>query len=383
MNQAPALRVALNTTSLLSPKTGIGRYTYELAKRLSTVPGLDASFFYGAHWSKEVSDQTSPAVAGLLPTIRRYLPYSYELRRWIQRNRFQSRAKERCFDLYHEPNNVSLPFDGPLVLTVHDLSWIRFPALHPAERVRAMNLSFEPGLKRAAQIITDSEFVKEELVIQFGVKPELIHPIPLGASAAFRPHTAQETSAVLQSHDLTHGQYVLALGTLEPRKNLGVAIEAYSKLPATIQDRYPLLMVGMTGWLSEPLERMVRPLLAKGLIRQLGFLPEEELPQVVAGATCMVYPSVYEGFGLPPLEAMACGVPVITSNAASLPEVVGDAGVLVHPHDTDAFKLAMEQMLDNPDARNEKAAQGLKRSRQFSWDRCADQTQDIYHLAVS
>lgn len=383
MDRTSALRVALNTTSLLSPRTGIGRYTFELAQRLSTAPGVDASFFYGAFWSKEVNSQASPAVAGLLPAVRRYLPYSYELRHWVQRHRFQGQARGHRFDVYHEPNNVPLPFDGPLVLTVHDLSWIRYPSMHPAERVRAMNHNFEPGLRRAARIITDSQFVKDELVAQFGVRPEIIHPIALGASAVFRPHAAGETSAVLQSHGLEHGRYILALGTLEPRKNLRVAIEAYSCLPARLQEQYTLVMVGMTGWLSEPLERLISPLRAKGLIRQLGFLPDDELPVVVAGAACMVYPSVYEGFGLPPLEAMSCGVPVIASHAASLPEVVGEAGILLDPQDTVAFKQAMEQMLDAPEARLEKAAQGLQRSRAFSWDRCWNQTLDVYRMATA
>lgn len=383
MDRTGTLRVALNTTSLLSPKTGIGRYAFELAQRLFTTPGVDASFFYGAFWSKEINRQVSPTVAGLLPAIRRYLPYSYELRHWVQLHRFQSQAKAQRFDLYHEPNNVPLPFDGPLVLTVHDLSWIRYPAMHPAERVRAMNRQFEPGLRRAERIITDSQFIKDEVVAQFGIKPELIHPIALGASDAFKPRTEEETSAVLATHALKHGRYILALGTLEPRKNLGVVIEAYSQLHARLQEQYPLVLVGMTGWLSEPLERMISPLRANGLLRQLGFLSDHELPLVVAGAACMVYPSVYEGFGLPPLEAMSCGVPVITSNAASVPEVVGDAGIQIHPQDTDAFREAMELLLENPEMQHGMATQSLQRSGMFSWDRCAHQTLDIYRLATA
>jgi len=382
MDQAAVNRIALNTTALLSPKTGIGRYILELAQRLSDMPEWDASFFYGAFWSKDVRGQTPPTVAGLLPAVRRYLPYSYELRRWVQCHRFQHHNEGGHFALYHEPNNVPLPFDGPLVLTVHDLSWIRYPAMHPTERVRAMNRHFEPGLRRATRIITDSQCVKDELAAQFGVNPELIHPIALGASAAFVPRAAEDTWAVLQSHQLTHGRYILALGTLEPRKNLGVAIAAYSQLPARLQEQFPLVIVGMTGWLSESIERLIGPLRAKGLIRQLGFLPEDDLPQVVAGATCMVYPSVYEGFGLPPLEAMACGVPVITSNAAAVAEVVGDAGMLMHPQDTDAFAQTMQHLLDNPEARDAQAAQGLQRSAVFSWERCAEQTRNVYRLAA-
>lgn len=383
MDQIKPIRLALNTTALLSQKTGIGRYTYELAQRLGIDPSLSISFYYGAFWSNEVKHNAPPAIAGLLPLVRQYVPFSYELKSLIQHHRFRRQATVKNFDLYHEPNNAPLPFDGPMVLTVHDLSWIRYPSMHPPERVRAMNRNFEPGLRRASRIITVSEFVKRELVQEFGLRPEIIHTTPLGASPSFRPRNAQETSTVLQSHGLEHGRYILALGTLEPRKNLEVAIAAFSRLPSKIQNQYPLVLVGMSGWLTESIERLIQPLRAKGLIKQLGFLPDHELPFIVAGAACMIYPSVYEGFGLPPLEAMSCGVPVITSNAASLPEVVGNSGIMLDPQDVVAFTQAMEQLLNTPDMRLKVGEQGMQRSRSFSWERCATQTQDVYRQAVS
>lgn len=225
------MRVAFNATGLLSPLTGIGQYSRHVAMGLSACDALDAEFFYGAYWSKEVRAAPMPSAASVLSWIRRHVPFSYELRRLVQKHRFTAHARPGRFDIYHEPNILPLPFDGPTVVTVHDLSWIRFPHTHPIERVRAMDKYFEPGLKRASLILTDSDFVKRELVEVFGVRPERIRPVLLGVEPLFRPQSAVETLPVLSRHALTHGQYLLAVGTLEPRKNLQVALQAFMQLP--------------------------------------------------------------------------------------------------------------------------------------------------------
>ena len=196
------MRVAFNATGLLSPLTGIGQYSRQLALGLAAHDALDAEFFYGAYWSIEVRAAPLPSAASALPWIRRNVPFSYELRRLVQKHRFAAHAKPGRFDLYHEPNILPLPFGGPTVITVHDLSWIRYPHTHPVERVRAMGKYFEPGLQRASLILTDSEFVKRELMEVFGVKPERIQSVPLGVEALFRPQSATETLSVLSRHSL-------------------------------------------------------------------------------------------------------------------------------------------------------------------------------------
>lgn len=149
----------------------------------------------------------------------------------------------------------------------------------------------------------------------------------MGAEELFKPLESQETFEVLNILGLMHQNYILAVGTLEPRKNLQVAIFAYMRLPVRIRKKFPLVVVGMKGWHTSALEKQMAPLIASGEIRLLGYLKREELAIVIAGALTLVYPSIYEGFGLPPLEAMSCGVPVIASNVS--PEVVGDTGFLV------------------------------------------------------
>ena len=181
------MRIALNATALLSPLTGIGQYSRHLAMGLAACEDIDAEFFYGAFWSKEVRTAPLPTAASLLPWIRNNVPFSYALRRVVQNHRFASHTQRKRFDIYHEPNILPLPFDGLTAVTVHDLSWIRFPQMHPPERVRAMDKYFESGLRRASLILTDSEFVKHELMDVFGVRPELHCACAFGGGAIVSP----------------------------------------------------------------------------------------------------------------------------------------------------------------------------------------------------
>lgn len=376
------MRIALNATALLSPLTGIGQYSRHLAMGLAAREEINTDFFYGAFWSKEVRTTPLPAAARLLPWIRNYVPYSYALRRLVQNHRFASHTKREHFDIYHEPNILPLPFDGLTVVTVHDLSWIRFPHTHPPERVRALDKYFESGLRRASLILTDSAFVKRELMDVFGLRPELIVSVPLGVEPLFRPQSADETLAVLNSHSLVHGQYLLAVGTLEPRKNLQVALQAFMQLPPAIRQHYPLVLVGMKGWHTSALEEQIAPMLRSGEVRQMGYMLREELATVIAGALTLIYPSIYEGFGLPPLEAMACGVPVIASDISSLPEVVGDTGLLINPHDTEAVAQAIQGLVRNSDIRRNLSMKALARSKNFTWEQCVTQTIRAYQQVL-
>lgn len=377
------MRIAFNATSLLSPLTGIGQYSRHLAQGFLQHSEVDADFFYGAFWQKEVRETPMPGAQRVLPWIRNHVPYSYALRRLLQVQRFKSHVNSKKFDLYHEPNILPLPFDdGPTVVTVHDLSWIRYPETHPVERVRAMNKYFERGLKQAGLLLTDSKFVKQELVDVFGVDEHAIVSIPLGVEPLFKPRNANQTSLVLDRFGLAHGHYLLAVGTLEPRKNLGMAITAYSRLPAAIRAKYPLVLVGMSGWLNSPLEAQIAPLLRAGEVRRLGYLSRADLACITAGATSLIYPSLYEGFGLPPLEAMSCAVPVIASDRSSLPEVVADAGLLIPPEDLDAVSNAMQRMIEDPTLRRVLSERSLARSKLFSWPQCVAQTLAAYYRAL-
>jgi alpha-1,3-rhamnosyl/mannosyltransferase len=378
------MKVAFNAVALLSPLTGIGQYAQSLLTELDLGAESVVNKFYGKGWSVDIRQQGLPAsVNRLKQFVRKYVPDAYRLSRTVQQHYFSRGVRKFKPDVYHEPNFLAFRFDGPSVITVHDLSWIRYPEMHPIERVRAMDKYFEPGLRRATRIITVSAFVKQELVDVFGVNPDRIEPVYLGVEPLFAPLQCAQTQAVLTTLGLVHGQYWVAVGTLEPRKNLQLTLRAFMQLPQRMRRACPLILVGMKGWNTGPLVQQLQPLIASGEVRQLGYINREDLAVVTAGAKALIYPSVYEGFGLPPLEAMACGVPVIASNVSSLPEVVGDAGILIDTLDVDGLTQHMLELSMDEALRSRLATQALLRSRDFSWQKCAQQTVSVYKAALS
>ena len=346
-------------------------------------PDLDLLLFYGNRFERRVSAGAPPILGKLQRLVRRLVPNSYDISRWTQQRLFDRGYRANRFDLYHEPNVIAYEFDGPSVVTVHDLSWIRYPHTHPAERVKAMEKYFEPGLRRVSLVLTDSEFVKHELIDVFGVEPARIVPVALGLDPIFKPMSAQQTKAVLTAQQLDHGSYFLSVGTMEPRKNIETTVTAYGRLPEAIRKRHPLVIVGLRGWRTTSMENILAPLVASGQVRTLGYLERSDLAAVTAGALAMVYPSLYEGFGLPPLEAMGCAVPAITSNVSSLPEVVGDTGLMVDPLDIDAMASAMELLASDPVLRGALASKAQARAAQFTWSRCASETAAAYRVAAA
>jgi alpha-1,3-rhamnosyl/mannosyltransferase len=314
---------------------------------------------------------------------KRLLPNPHELSRLVQRIEFERGARKLGCDLYHDPNFLPYDFPGPIVTTVHDLSFVRCPETHPKARRQLMEKHFPGALERSRCIITDSVFVRDELVAAYGTPAGKIHPIYLGVSERYRPRTAHETQATLAAHGLTHGRYVLAVGTLEPRKNLIQGLRAFRRLPEALRETMPFLILGLKGCLPERIEAASSALAPKGQVRPLGYLPDEALLHLYAGAAMLVYPSIYEGFGLPALEAMASGIPVITSDRSSLPEVVGDAGLTVDPSDDEGLAAAMRRLAEDPAERTERGARGVERARTFSWRRCAEETEGVYRVALS
>lgn len=378
------LRLAFNGIPLLSPLTGIGQYSKNLLQSLDVRSDVKSLKFYGMSWSDQIrTPDLSLTSRSLKPLIRNAFPYAYDVNRQLQQWCFSSGLRYIKPDVYHEPNFLAYRFDGPSVITVHDLSWIRYPEMHPIGRVRAINKYFEPGLRRASRIITDSAFVMHELIDVFGIRPEIIKPVLLGVDSLFVPRLPGETASLLDGLSLIHGQYLLAVGTLEPRKNLQQALNAYASLPISLRQRFPLVLVGMKGWLTQDLEKKMAPMVASGQVRLLGYLSRKDLAFVMSGATALVYPSVYEGFGLPPLESMSCGVPVIASNASSIPEVVGDTGILIDPADAAELSQSMMRLIEDDKLRVDLASKALERSKTFSWARCANETVGVYRTAIA
>lgn len=377
------MRVAFGATALLGTLTGVGQYAYHLARGLQAHPDLDFWCFYGRGFEREVGQRTPRISGGLRVGLRKYLPGAYRLKRFSEQLHFDAAVRTLRPAVYHEPIPLPLRFRGPTVITVHDLSWIRYPETHPGERVRAMNRYFEPAMRQATLMLTDSEFVKGEILAMFGGDAKRIVTVPLGLDPLFRPYSQAETATVLAGLGLAHGRYFVSVGTLEPRKNVQATIRAYAMLPSSLRAAFPLVLAGMKGWRTGPMERLLAPLVENGQVRTLGYLPREDLAKVTAGALAMVYPSLYEGFGLPPLEAMGCAVPPVISTAGSLLEVVGDAGLAVAADDVDALSAAMQRMVEDTRTREELAQRSLRRAATFTWDRCVEQTLAVYREAAA
>jgi alpha-1,3-rhamnosyl/mannosyltransferase len=196
--------------------------------------------------------------------------------------------------------------------------------------------------------------------------------------AQFHPRSPEVTNAVLQPLALVHGSYLLTVGTIEPRKNLAHALEAYALLPPALRERFPLVVAGAKGWRSGAMEARLRQLADRRQIRFLGHVPASDLPSLYAGAAAFVFPSLYEGFGLPPLEAMASGVPVLVSDRTSLPEVVGEAGVKLDPERADRTADVLSALLSNAADQQRLRTAGIDRARGFTWATCAARTLAAY-----
>jgi len=351
----------------IAPKPGgISRYTWELAKGLSMRDDL-AVQFYGRDRIIE-----NPALLmrdGPLP------PRSKLLRWWDKRGLASS--------IVHGPNYFLPAFAKTGIITVHDLSVFRFPETHPTDRIAAFEREFPNSLARATHVITDTETVRRELIETFNVSPDSVTAVPLGVDPSFRPIPVEELVECLKQWGLEPKQYGLCVSTIEPRKKISDLLAAWRRLPKPLRDSYPLVLCGGPGWRNEQLRREIDDCVAEGWLRHLGFVDDNLLPHLYAGAALFVYPSIYEGFGLPPVEAMASGVPVVVSGHSCLPEVCGDAARYIDPDDADGFAMALEEGLTDHEWQVRSVQRGLVRARQFSWSHCVDRTIEIYRKVAS
>lgn len=341
----------------------------------------DITFYYGVQWGKRLKDRPVEPYVSARKFVQR-LGKAYPIYRATLDFLFVFGQLRRKFELYHETNYIPMHFNGPIVLTVFDLSFHLFPATHPAKRIRYMERYFYPRLNRASHYITISEATKQEMVKYLNLPPKKITVTPLGMEAHFKPVPVAFLNPVLSKYGLKPGSYILYIGTLEPRKNIINLLRAYATLPTRLREQYPLVLGGGMGWLMETLDMQIQKLGIQSSTIKTGYLPGGDLPALYSGAAVFVFPSLYEGFGLPPLEAMACGTPVITSNVSSLPEVVGEAGVQVHPEDVGRLAAEIEDLITDPARRALLSQKGLERAKQFSWERCAALTLDVYDRVV-
>jgi len=280
-------------------------------------------------------------------------------------------------DVLFVPAHV-LPLVHPRrsVVTVHDLGYLYYPQVHTRWARWYLQWSTRYNAHAAAHIIADSQATQRDLVERGYAASDKITVIYPGYDQAFAPVRAKDHLARIRKRYELPNVYALYVGTLQPRKNLQTLLGALAELSQQ-QRSVHLAIAGKKGWLYESLFARVRQLGLEEQVYFLGYVPQQDLPALISGARVFVLPSLYEGFGLPVLEAMACGTPVICSDVSSLPEVAGDAAILVSPHGTDQLAQALRRVLDDDGLRDELALRGLRRAKQFSWQRSAQQTLQI------
>lgn len=378
------MKLVLSVEPVRFPLTGIGRYTYELALRLQNSQEItDLQFFAGRRF-----------LPGL-PTASDASGSGYGLKRAVQKNFFaveayrllmpvlRARALKNHSDfLYHSPNYYLPPFAGKSVATFHDLSPFTWAHCHAPQLVRYLQKELRKTLDRADALITDSEYTRQELAEYFSWPLERIHTVPLASSEEFYPRDYETLAEPLSRHGLLPGEYSLFVGTIEPRKNIETLLDAYSRLPHPLRTRCPLILTGYHGWKNDDIHKRLDTAKREGWARYLGFVPSEDLPLLFAGARLFAFPSLYEGFGLPVLEAMSSGVPVVCSNSSSLPEVAGNAALMCEAMDVVKLTALLQQGLEDEAWRLQAITAGLVHASVFSWQRCADETLQVYQKVM-
>jgi glycosyltransferase involved in cell wall biosynthesis len=265
---------------------------------------------------------------------------------------------------------------GKAIVTVHDMTIHRFPETVRAKTKYMLHSSLKKSLKRADAVMTISEFSKSELLQFYDYPPEKIQVIHCGVDPElYNDRVSEEAVINAKAKYGIAGEYQLYLGTLEPRKNIERLVEAYARRKANVPR---LVLAGGRGWLYEGIFEKVRALNLENAVIFTGYVDDGDKAALYSGAEFFVFPSLYEGFGMPPLEAMACGTPVLTSNAASLPEVCGDCAVYIDPYSTEDIADAMEKLSGDAELRKRLSAQGLEQAQKFSWDDSAGKLFNVY-----
>jgi alpha-1,3-rhamnosyl/mannosyltransferase len=384
------VRVVVNQLAALGLRTGIGHYTVQLLRCLAEQAGEGEVEGFPQGWvrhARETAARLRPRLEGTaerqagappVATLRsEALRHLRQCGRSLMALHFRAVCARRKYDLYHEPNFIPLPCDRPTLATLHDLSVLLHPEWHPADRVAHFERHFHRGLDGCAHFLAISEFGRQEVMRILNLPPERVTRTYMGIRPGLGPLPPERVGPVLERLGLPP-RYLLYLGTIEPRKNVLMLLRAYCSLPGRLRSAWPLLLVGSWGWntgdVAEYLDREARH---RGVIH-LGYLAEENVAPVYNGARALVYPSLYEGFGLPPIEMMACGGAVIASTAGALVETVGGHAHLVHPEDFDGWREAITRVVEDDDW-----WQGLRDgveavARPYTWDQCAAITLRVY-----
>jgi len=374
--------IAIDYTPAYEQGGGIGRYVRELIAALGNIDAPDNHYrLFVAGAGRKPFPKIPGTQFEWKPTA---LTPAWLARLWGRaRLPFPVEFFTGDVDLYHATDFVLPPTRKKTrtVLTVHDLSFLRVPETASPGLRRYLEDVVPRSVQRANYVLADSEATKHDLIRYYQTAAEKIEVLYSGVDSRFRPITdTLEINRVRQQYNILDRPYILSVGTVQPRKNYPTLIEAVSRLN---HPEICVVIVGGKGWLDDPIFEAIHKLRMQDRVIFAGFVADDDLPALYSGSLCMALPSLYEGFGLPVLEAMACGVPVITSNLSSLPEVAGEAGILVTPTSLDEITNALERIITDTALRETMITRGLHQAQKFSWETGAQQLLRVYTRLLS
>lgn len=389
------MKIAFDCSLVPGERGGIGQYSYNLAHGLSSVDKINTYKLYilfpaASRLLHPERLKTDLPDSGNFSVVYKTIPVPFQLFHYFWIPGMPSSFREYMLgdldvDIIHS-NTFSVPRlknrKKKLVVTIYDLTVVTHPEHHKKTNISHCVTGIKDAVKYADHIIAISNHTKRDLIEHFNAPEELITVTHLAAGPDYREEKDPERLAAIRMKYGLPEDYVLFIGSLEPRKNVKTLIKAYSALDPKTRKEHPLVIAGGKGWLNSDIPSIVKKSGISDNVLFAGYISSEDISGVYSQAALFVYPSLYEGFGLPILEAFACGTPVITSNTSSIPEVAGDAAMLLSPADADQLTAAIERLLKNKGIRDEFRARGLARASMFSWEKCARETLEVYNKVM-
>lgn len=367
------MKVCIDAQAALTQRAGVSRYVRGLVDALATLDTVD-EFVPLLFSVRSVAQPFAQAIPARIPIPRRVLQAAWRAFAWPPFDALAPRA-----DVFHFPDFVMPPLRrGRTVLTVHDAAFRRFPETLEARNLRHLEQAVPRSIERADAVIADTHFAAEELRELFPDVRHRVFAVPLGIGPQWRAPSQDVVTSTLNRRAI-RPPFVLTVGTLEPRKNHVLLVDAFERLDDA---GISLVIVGSDGWKHEALLARIASSRAASRIVRLPFVPDEELRALYAGCAVFAFPSRYEGFGFPPLEAMACGAPVVAAARAALPEIIGEGGTLIDDEHPDAWASAIAHLCNDQEARDRLVQRGRARAATFTWELTAHETHKVYQWVL-
>lgn len=388
------MKIAFDCSLVPGERAGTGQYAYQLAHALSRVD-KDNTYILYVLLPKVLSLLRGKKDLGLpdegnFSVVTKSIPVPYQFFSYLDFPGMPAGVREFMLggldvDVVHT-NSFCVPRfrdrRKKVVATIYDVSVVTHPECHKRLNIQHCTNGIKDAVEFADRIIAISEHTKRDIIRYFNAPADLITVTHLAAGPDYyRVTDPEKINAARLKYKLPEN-YILFLGSAEPRKNIKTLLKAYACLPGTLKKEFALVIAGGRGWMNSDIPGVIKDLKIEDRVVSSGYIDNADISAVYSGAAVFVYPSLYEGFGLPILEAMSCGTPVVTSNTSSMPEVAGDAAMLVTPQDAGDIATALEAVLENTDLREHMRELGLRRSAMFSWEKCARETIEVYGKVV-